>query len=118
MTRREKKTVKIKNATDKKWKGSKKGKYAIRKFNKWLKERGYTVLGKECEERKHSGGWPDFIVRKGEKGKIKFFELKSGRHQVDKHQIEVLKILKEMRKVYIYRFNGKNFKDETEKWLG
>lgn len=91
--------------------GSQKGKDTNKKFNEWLKKRGYEVIGKEFPDGVLSGGWPDFIVR-NPKGKIEFFEVKSGKHRLDPHQKEVLKILKRIGKVHVMRLN-----DETDEFV-
>jgi len=98
--------------------GPQKAKISNAKFNQWLKKRKFEVLGKEFKHRVQSGGWPDFIV-KNSKGKIEFFEVKSGKHQLDSHQKEILKILQKIGRVRIMRLDErmKKFIDETYKSL-
>ena len=98
--------------------GPKLAKIANKKFNSWLKKRGYQVLGREFSKSVQSGGWPDFVVRK-QKSKIEFIEVKSGKHKLDPHQLEILKILRKLGRVRVMRLDGrmKKFKDETPKEL-
>jgi len=98
--------------------GPKKAKIANKKFNSWLKKRGYRVLGREFSKSVQSGGWPDFVVRKP-KGKIEFIEVKSGKHRLDPHQLEILKIIRKLGRVRVMRLDEgmKKFKDETPKEL-
>lgn len=98
--------------------GPKLAKIANKKFNGWLKKCGYLVLGREFSKSVQSGGWPDFVVRKP-KGKIEFIEVKSGKHRLDPHQLEILKILRPLGKVRVMRLDAdmKKFRDETPKDL-
>lgn len=97
--------------------GAKKGRIAHKKFLLWLKKRNYRILGRELKTSVVSGGWPDFIVEKNKK--IEFFEIKSGKHPVDHHQVEVLKLLRKVGKVRIMRLDEKmkRFSDETAESL-
>ena len=94
--------------------GPKKAKISNQKFNKWLESKKYKVLGREFKHRVQSGGWPDFIVR-NPKGKLEFFEVKSGKHSLDHHQLEILKILRKLGKVRVMRLDSKmrKFVDDT-----
>lgn len=98
--------------------GPKLAKIANKKFNDWLEKHDYRVLGKEFGKSILSGGWPDFIV-KDRKGRIRFFEVKSGKHRLDPHQLEILKIIRRLGKVCVMRLDAsmKNFKGETPKEL-
>ena len=98
--------------------GPKKAKISNQKFNKWLEGKKYKILGREFKHRVQSGGWPDFVV-KNSKGKLEFFEVKSGKHPLDHHQLEILKILRKLGKVRVMRLNSKmeKFIDETPKNL-
>lgn len=99
-------------------KGPEKGKITNRKFNQWLIEGNYEVLGREFPTRIQSGGWPDFITR-NKTGEIEFFEIKSGKHRLDPHQREILKILRKLGKVHVMRLSDdmKTFTEETPKEL-
>lgn len=98
--------------------GPQKAKISNRLFNKWLIKQKYNVIGREFAHSIQSGGWPDFIVRK-KSGKVEFFEVKSGNHRVDPHQLLVLKILRKIGRVHIMRLDKKmkKFNDETPKEL-
>ena len=89
------------------------GAIADKKFCKWLETHKYKTLGKEFKTSSHTGGWPDFLVKKN--SKLYFFEVKSGNHKVDDHQKEILGILKKLGKVHIMRLDKsmKRFSDET-----
>ena len=52
----------------------------------------------------YTGGWPDFLGEKN--GRYYFFEIKSGNHKVDKHQIQILSILKKIGKVRVMRLDA------------
>ena len=101
------------NAKSKNLHGPKKAKIANKKFNIWLKKQKLLILGKEFKYRVQSGGWPDFIVRN--KGELEFYEVKSGKHRLDPHQLEILKIIRKLGKVYVMRLDEsmKKFIDET-----
>ena len=94
--------------------GPKLAKISNKKFNTWLTKNHFNVLGREFKHRVQSGGWPDFAVI-NKKGNLEFFEVKSGKHPLDHHQLEILTILKKLGRVRIMRLDGKlkNFKDET-----
>ena len=98
--------------------GPKLAKIANRKFNSWLKKKRVRVLGREFERSVQSGGWPDFIVQ-NKTGQLEFYEVKSGNHRIDPHQLEILKIVKKLGKVHIMRLDKsmKKFVDETPKEL-
>jgi hypothetical protein len=98
--------------------GPKLAKIANRKFNAWLDGKKLKVLGREFDRSVQSGGWPDFIVR-NKKGRLEFYEVKSGKHRLDSHQLEVLKIIRKLGKVHVMRLDGsmKKFVDETPKEL-
>lgn len=103
---------------DKNVNGPMKGKNTAAQFKKWLIKEKYEILGQEFKYSVYSGGWPDFIV-KNSKGKIEFFEVKSGNHRLDHHQKEILKILCKIGKVRVMRLDKKmqNFNDTTKKDL-
>lgn len=94
--------------------GPKKAKIANKKFNAWLKKKKLLVLGRELKHSIQSGGWPDFIVR-NKKGRLEFYEVKSGKHRLDPHQLEILKIIRKLGKVHVMRLDEsmKRFVDET-----
>ena len=94
--------------------GPKLAKIANRKFNAWLNKKGLQVLGREFKRSVQSGGWPDYIVR-NKKGKLEFYEVKSGEHRLDPHQLEILKVIRKLGKVHVMRLNKsmKKFVDET-----
>ncbi|MBI4120592.1 MAG: VRR-NUC domain-containing protein [Parcubacteria group bacterium] len=94
--------------------GAKKAKIANRKFNAWLKKRKLLVLGREFNHSVQSGGWPDFVAR-NKNGRLEFYEVKSGKHRLDPHQLEILKIIRRLGKVYVMRLNEAmdKFIDET-----
>ena len=91
----------------------KRGAIADKKFRKLLETKKYKILGQEFKTSSHTGGWPDFLVKKG--GKFYFFEVKSGHHRLDPHQKEVLAVLKKIGKVRVMRLdeNMKVFHDDT-----
>ena len=94
--------------------GPKLAKISNKKFNTWIKKRGYKVLGREFEHSVQSGGWPDFIIR-NKNGKLEFYEVKSGKHRLDHHQLEILKIIRKLGKVHVMRLNQSmtRFVEET-----
>ena len=98
--------------------GPKLAKIVNKKFNSWLNKKGLKILGKEFKHRVQSGGWPDFVVR-NKKGKLEFYEVKSGKHRLDPHQLEILKIVRQLGKVYVMRLDSsmKKFVDETPREL-
>ncbi len=94
--------------------GPQKAKIANKKFNKWLKKKKLVILGREFKHSVQSGGWPDFVVR-NQNGQLEFYEVKSGKHRLDPHQLEILKIIRKLGKVYVIRLDEsmKKFIDET-----
>lgn len=103
---------------DKNVNGPMKGKNTAAQFKKWLIKEKYKILGQEFKGSIYSGGWPDFIVRNS-KDEIEFFEVKSGKHRLDHHQGEILKILSKIGKVRVMRLDEKTkkFNDTTKKDL-
>jgi len=84
-----------------------------RKFAEYLKAQGLTILGREHEESIQSGGWPDFVVKRGEV--YEMYELKGGQHPLDSHQKEILQMLLEIggQKVKIYLARYRSPDDDT-----
>jgi hypothetical protein len=94
--------------------GPKRAKIANRKFNIWLEKKKLQVLGREFKHSVQSGGWPDFMVR-NKAGKLEFYEVKSGKHRLDPHQLETLKTIRKLGRVHVMRLDKsmKKFIDET-----
>lgn len=94
--------------------GPKLAKIANKKFNAWLKKKKLQVLGREFKHSVQSGGWPDFVV-KNQKGQIEFYEVKSGNHPLDHHQLSILKLIRKLGKVHVMRLDKamRKFADET-----
>src|SRR3989344_5718050 len=97
--------------------GPQRAKIANKKFNAWLKKRKLFVLGGEFKHSVQSGGWPDYVVRN--KGRLEFYEVKSGKHRLDPHQLEILRIIRRLGRVYVMRLDRamKKFIDEPPEEL-
>ncbi len=76
-------------------KTSKQGKVCEDRFIKEnIIPRNHKILGIDKRKPDTRGGWPDIISVKG--GEVHVYEVKSGNHKIDDHQMEVLKALQSL----------------------